>query len=224
MATLGRDATRSTKTTTLLFSTVCFDGMSLVTMHDGSMVRMRDLKLGDQVIVARSLKNGKFRYRSSPLLAMDIYQKYTRHASVQYLAIHVASNITISPLHITPAHSLLVTKNEQNRENFLFASEVNVDDYLHSITMGEHRSTAKVRVSRIESVELFDAYAPLTMEGNLVVNNLVVSCYGSFSHATGHCIKLFRRWFLFSLFHIHLRGSVESTKMDTWTLEHQSDL
>lgn len=196
--------------------------MSLVTMHDGSMVRMRDLKLGDQVIVAHSLKNGKIQYRSSPLLAIDIYQKYTRQTSVQYLAIYVASNMTVSPLHITAAHSLLVTKKDQTRENFLFASEVNVDDYLHSITMGEHRSAAKVRVSRIESVELFDAYAPLTMEGNLVVNNLVVSCYGSFSHATGHWVKMFRRWFLFSLF--HLSGSVESANGDTWTIEHQSDL
>jgi len=33
------------------------------------------------------------------------------------------------------------------------------------------------------NVGLFDAYTPLTMKGNIIVNHLVISCYGTFSHS-----------------------------------------
>ena len=39
------------------------------------------------------------------------------------------------------------------------------------------------------------AYAPLTMEGNIVVEGVLASCYGSFDHDLAHIAMAPIRWF-----------------------------
>ncbi|CAF3710654.1 unnamed protein product [Rotaria sp. Silwood1] len=206
--TTTTSTTTTTTTTTATVRTrapsanaeVCFDGSSLLMKNDGSWIEMRNLKIDDQVLVTYETWNNNIQLRWSPILAIDIYQKYRHHLPIQYLEIYTVINNTISHLHITPSHSLLVTKKYSAEAEYIFASEVHIGDCLHTTT-NNHAAIVKVEVTQIKHVYLFDAYAPLTFEGNLIVNNVVVSCYGTFKHSIGHLIKLPRRCLLYYLLH-----------------------
>jgi hypothetical protein len=160
---------------------------------DGTKVLMRDLKLKDVVLVAKQTDHGII-LGYSQILALDIYQKWDTSSSIDYLEIHTGDNDE-DPLYITPTHSLLIRKQDRSIQEYLFASEAEIIDYLY-VTDHDYQSVIEVPISRIRSIKQFDAYAPLTFEGSIVVNNKVVSCYGTFSHSTGHLIKMPRRYWL----------------------------
>jgi len=150
--------------------------------------------VGDEVLVAHFNTNGSIELRSSPILAIDVYQYYNRLSPVHYREIYTTVNSTA--LHITSSHSLLVRKKYKTYAEYLFAHQVDIGDYLYFIKEDD-RLTNEVRVTHIDDIMLFDAYAPLTFEGNIIVNHLIVSCYGTFTHSTGHLVKMVRRWWLY---------------------------
>ena len=167
---------------------------------------MTDLAVGDEVLVTSHDAKGDLAIRSSRLLAMDIYQHHDRHSPISYRKIYTTANT--SALQITRSHSLLVRKKHQFHFQYRFASEAEVGDSLYMVIVNNHL-IEEVAVTGIEEVHLFDAYAPLTFEGNLVVNHLVVSCYGTFTHSTGHLVKMARRWWLRS--HLSLASFFQSS-------------
>ena len=172
---------------------MCFDGNSLVRKSDGRWVRMKDLIVGNEVMVTYMDTNGLLNVRSSKLLALDIFQKLDRRSPIHYLEIITSENT--SALHLTPHHSLLVKKKYHLKTKYRFASQVNIGDHLY-LCKSNNDFTEEVLVTDIYDVELFDAYAPLTMEGNIIVDHLVVSCYGTFSHSFVHFLRTPRRWWL----------------------------
>ena len=44
-------------------------------------------------------------------------------------------------------------------------------------------------------VPIPDAFVPLTMEGNIVVDGVLASCYGSYNHDLAHIAMTPMRWF-----------------------------
>ena len=155
---------------------------------------MRHLTLEDQVLVVTQSSDGNLKLGYSRLLALDVYQKWNTSSSIDYLEIKTLNNNEVS-LYITPAHSLLVRRKHQLEKEYLFASEVDVDDFLYQ-TINNHQSLIETPITEINKVKQYDAYAPLTFEGNLIVNERVVSCYGTFTHSTGHLVKMPRRYWL----------------------------
>ncbi|CAF0736866.1 unnamed protein product [Rotaria sordida] len=185
--------TTPTATTTTTKRPICFDGDGFLVKEGGSRVKIRDIKIGDQILVAYETAIQGVKLRSSPVLAVDIFQKYNNGSSVDFLEIQVESNVRFKPLHITPRHSLLVKKEHDVQVKYLFASQVQIGDYLYLVE-DDYLSAIQARVTSIKNVQLFDAYAPLTLEGTLVVNDVVVSCYGTYVHSFVHLIMAPRRW------------------------------
>lgn len=176
-----------------LYFSGCFDGDALVEKSDGRRVKMKDLIIGDELLVTVMDANGRLKIRPSKLLALDLFQQYDRRSPIHYLEIITSKNT--SALHLTPHHSLLVKKKYHSKAKYRFASQVNIGDQLY-LSQSNRDSPEEVIVTEINDVELFDAYAPLTMEGNLIVDHLVVSCYGTFSHSFAHFLRTPRRWWL----------------------------
>lgn len=156
---------------------------------------MKEVKIGDLVLVAHFNDDGIIELRPSPLLAIDVYQHYDNLSPIYYREIYTIING--SALHITPSHSLLVRKKHKLYSEYLFASEIDIGDELYFVNE-DNQSTIPVRIIQINDVIHFDAYAPLTLQGNLIVNHFLVSCYGTFTHHVGHFIKMPRRWWLYS--------------------------
>ena len=156
---------------------------------------MNEVKIGDSVVVAHFDENRNIELRSSRILAVDVYQHSDHRSPIHYRQIYTTMNG--SALHITPSHSLLGRKKHKSYSEYLFAADIDIGDDLYFVNE-DNRLTISVRITQINDVILFDAYAPLTLEGNLIVNHFLVSCYGTFTHHLGHWIKMPRRWWLYS--------------------------
>lgn len=170
---------------------MCFHGETVVSKEDGSSVKMRDLVVGDRILV---LGTDQATLIWSIVLAIDTYQLYDTTNPIEYLVL----NTTFGgpALHITPEHSLLIRKHDEFYPRFVFAREVQVEDSMY--VADSRLKIREVPVTSITKKLFYDAYAPLVFEGNLLVNNAVVSAYGSFSHALAHyIIKAPRRWWLY---------------------------
>lgn len=167
----------------------------MILKSDGSWISINQLKKGDLVSVAHFDENGNIKLHPSPILAIDVYQYFNAHSPIHYREIFTQTNESV--LHITPSHSLLARKKHKIYAEYLFAEDLEIGDDLYFVKENK-QSIVPMRVTDINDVMLFDAYAPLTLEGNVIVNEYVVSCYGTFDHHLGHLIKLPRRWWLYS--------------------------
>ena len=139
--------------------TICFSGSALVNLKDGGTIPMRDLKLGDEVMVA----DGRYERVYS-------FGHYQPEVSAEYLQISFSDeSASNSPLEISPDH-LLFTSDHRAVE----ASSVRVGD-----TVMKASGEALVVVS-IRKVSQQGAYAPFTPSGVLAVNGVLASCYIGF--------------------------------------------
>ena len=171
---------------------MCFHGETLVLKEDGSEGKMRDLAAGDRILVSGEDHST---VKWSTVLAVDVYQQYNAKKPVEYLEIHTSSSML--PLHITPSHSLLVKRDGDVRPQYVFAHQALVGDSIYMLSDGT-TTLGAVNITEIRKTVFYDAYAPLTFEGNLIVNRIVVSTYGTLQHELAHhLIKAPRRWYLY---------------------------
>ncbi|UJR06987.1 hypothetical protein I4U23_011275 [Adineta vaga] len=180
---------------------ICFDGSGLLVKEDGSRIKIRDVKIGDEILVAHHRRNKQIEIRSSPILAMDIFQKYNNDSPIDYLEILFESNVNIKPLQITPKHSLLIKKKNQSQPIYIFAEQVQIGDYLYLMRNYVYLPI-EAKIVQKNHIKLFDAYAPLTLEGTLIVNDVIVSCYGTLKHSFVHLLMTPRRWLLYSIYQV----------------------
>jgi hypothetical protein len=100
----------------------------------------------DEVLVAYQSSDNDITLGYSRLIALDIYQKLDNSSSIDYLEIHTEKKDNEDPLYKTPTHSLLVRKKYPSEKEYLFASEVEIDDYLY-LTTSNYQSVIEVQVN-----------------------------------------------------------------------------
>ncbi|CAF0973804.1 unnamed protein product [Didymodactylos carnosus] len=166
-------------------------GTRRVLKEDGSSCSMKYLNVGDRILVSSYSSDNKLITKYSTVLAIDVYQYFDLKSPVEYLEIHT-SLTNLQPLHITAAHSLLVKKQNSTGEKYLFAREIHSGDSIYLVN--KENMVEEVHVTEVKQTTSYDAYVPLTYEGTLVVNQALVSCYGTVTHNVGHLIKAPRRW------------------------------
>ena len=149
---------------------------------------MSEILVGDTVLVKRD-------DAIVPSTVLATFQHY-RHA-IRFVDIYTAESTT--PLRLTPLHSLLVLSKQGKNGHYSFAQDVSVGDFVVAADLHP------LRVIDVQELFMYDdyVYAPLTFEGNLVVNGLVASCYGTYSHATMHLLTIPLRWWYLALFEFH---------------------
>ncbi len=94
------------------------------------------------------------------------------------------------PLRLTPSHSILTKKN--NEFYYDFAYNIAIDDLILSSKL------KPVRVINIKEIILYNQTisTPLTFEGNIIVNNLIGSCYATYTHKFMHILTTpIRYWY-----------------------------
>jgi hypothetical protein len=149
---------------------------------------MSDLVVGDLVFVKS--KNDVI---TSPILA--IFRHY--RSSIRFLDIYTTESTV--PLRLTPLHSLLVLSKYDKRKRYLFAQDVSIDDVVFSSDL------RPLRVIDVKETLIYDdsGYAPLTFEGNIIVNDIIASCYATHEHSMMQLITTPIRWWFFVLFEFH---------------------
>lgn len=147
----------------------CFPGSSSVTLQDGSTKAVKDLQTGDKVLAADD--DGKPIYTD---FIMFIDQDSTTRRLFYVIETDSGQKIVL-----TAAHLLFVGHNStdmEKRRSAIFASEVQPGQKV--FVFDDERSRLEpVTVKRIYTEEHEGSFAPVTVQGTVVVDQVLASCY-----------------------------------------------
>jgi len=155
----------------------------MVTLENGAHLTIRNLHVGDRVRINS--------YKTSEILA--VFRHY--RSSILFIELHSTSNVS-KPLRLTPAHSILMRKPHDRVEQYRFARDISVGDFVFFASTRQ-----MMKVIELREILYFEeyAYAPLTFEGTIVTNNMMASCYATYSHSIMHMIMTPIRWWYWFL-------------------------
>ncbi|XP_053734012.1 indian hedgehog signaling molecule a [Synchiropus splendidus] len=170
----------------------CFPGDAVVTLEDGGVKQMRDLRPGDRVLASDG--GGRLLY-STVLSFLDHRPNVTKIFNV--IVTDVGLNLTV-----TPAHLMFVTDCAAGPSGpvslgaglrTVFASEIRPGQCV--VTSQGEETTLGV-VTLVEERRSAGLYAPLTQHGSIVVDKILASCYAAVdSHSLAHWVLAPLRFF-----------------------------
>ena len=154
----------------------CFPESATAQREDGRKVRMKDLKVGDRVLTLDRYQQPTY----SEVTMMMHRQTNVTVADYIRLTTHANKTLTLSMYHLIP-----VSQPNSSRTEFIFTKDVR--PHFHRVLVYEDHgggggSTSQSLVTSVEMVERRGAYAPLTNEGTIVVDDVYASCYASFPY------------------------------------------
>lgn len=157
---------------------------------------MRDVSIGDRLLVAPD--------QYSPVLTFFVQQQ--QGPSINYLRVSTSE----STLEITPSHLILMRRrlDGSNLPRYLRASRLRPGDHIFSIERQSNETMKPVEVIQVEHhVRRADAFAPVTAEGTLIVDDIQVSCYANYEyHSLIHLVLLpYRLWYAVSSHILNLK-------------------
>lgn len=146
----------------------CFPGSSTVTLQDGTQKAVKDLQSGDRVLAADTEGNPIY---TDFIMFLD--QESTTRRLFYVIETDSGQKITL-----TAAHLLFVGHNstDEERMSAIFASEVQRGQKVFVLD-AERRQLEPVTVKRIYTQEHQGSYAPVTVQGTMVVDQVLASCY-----------------------------------------------
>ncbi|XP_031148839.1 sonic hedgehog protein A [Sander lucioperca] len=146
----------------------CFPGSSTVTLQDGTKKAVKHLQTGDRVLAADD--DGNPIYTD---FIMFIDQDSTTRRLFYVIETDSGQKITL-----TAAHLLFVGHNttEEERMSAIFASQVQSGQKVF-VFDAERSRLEPVTVKRIYTEEHEGSFAPLTVQGTVVVDQVLASCY-----------------------------------------------
>lgn len=146
----------------------CFPGSSTVTLQDGTKKSVEHLRTGDRVLAADDDGNPTY---------TDFIMFVDRDSTTRRL-FHVIETDSGQKITLTAAHLLYVARNSTHGGGVsaVFASQVRPG---HKVMVSDPRRSRlrPVTVTRIYTQEHVGSYAPVTVQGNVVVDEILASCY-----------------------------------------------
>ncbi len=159
----------------------CFAGHTTVRLSTGETKPMSQLQVGDRVLSLNS--DGYLEYS-------DVMMFMHRNPGLrsQFLRIHTASGNNIT---ITPSHLILRWQKFSNMSPYeadpVYARDVRVNETLLISGHSADKEVYTDRITKIETIYETGVYAPLTVTGTIVVNDVIASCYAViFSQRLAH--------------------------------------
>uniref|UniRef100_A0A8C4QK54 Hedgehog protein n=2 Tax=Eptatretus burgeri TaxID=7764 RepID=A0A8C4QK54_EPTBU len=184
----------------------CFPGTSWVRVSTGKKRLLKDLRPGDRVLAAD--QGGR-----------PVYSDFITFLDVQSTAKNLFLRVlTMNPrrrLLLTPAHLVFVSTGRAWRPGARFASGVRPGYFVETLPRGPGWKLQVAKVESVSMVQAHGAYAPLTTHGNILVDDVLASCYAAVElHSVAHVALAPLRWaFTF--------GSAFSSPSSNSTEEHQ---
>lgn len=171
-------------------SSGCFALDSIVQTEKDGPKAIGDVKIGDRILSINS--NGEPIF-SEVILFLDREVNQTR----EFVQIKTDGGAT---LRVTPAHLVPVWKPHQHETKYLFADEVEENDFL---LVNVNNNLEPQRVTEVRAILSRGFIAPLTREGTVVVNSIAASCYAlvnsqSLAHISFmpyRTMKTIKNWF-----------------------------
>lgn len=155
----------------------CFPANAYVRREDGEQILIKNVKIGDKLLTLN--------HQGSPIYS-EVNMMMHRQPNVvvkDYVKISTEAGKTI----VLSLHHLIAISNiNSSTQQFIFGKDI-IPRHHHILTYDEKGGVARSRVLSKEYATELGAFAPLTMEGTLVVNDVYASCYSEFpSHMISH--------------------------------------
>lgn len=145
-------------------SSGCFALNSTVQTENGEIRRLSQLKVGEKILSVND--KGETVY-SEVIMFLDRDVNQTR----DFVQIRTRSGATV---RTTPAHLLPVWKPHLHETKYLYADQVEENDFL---LVNVNNNLEPQRVTEVRAIRLRGFIAPLTREGTIVVDSIAASCY-----------------------------------------------
>ena len=146
----------------------CFPATATVRLEDGSQKAMRDVRLGDRIMVARA--DGSLGYEE---VYLNTHKDSVSSAPYVELALASGRSLTLSPRHFIPvAAGPASAWAEQVAKG---ANEIAVGDIVWS--RADDGQMVPDEVAAVRTTVAVGAYNPLTMNGTIVVDGVVASAH-----------------------------------------------
>ena len=197
----------------------CFASFSTVVTESGENRKMSDLRVGDRVLAVDI--NGVYTF--SPVI-LFLHRDPERSSQFYVIRTNTGHTLTLTASHLIFAMvyndnyedddtfndnikydeitSSAIYNYENNKVGFesfqaMYASNVREGDLVLIRNSSNNTGLSTARVVNVETRVLSGVYAPLTAQGNLVVDNVLVSCYAlTSSHTMAHlAFAPLRMWY-----------------------------
>lgn len=150
----------------------CFPEASFVRLEGGRTKTMKELRIGDKVAAMDA--SGRLVY-SKVVTFLDIKP----NSSSTFITIQTKN--PAAEVAITESHLIYQINKHALQETALFARDLKVGDFVYVRSgTGLEKFTAG-RVTSVKWSHGKGSYAPLTETGNIVVDNILCSCYAVIS-------------------------------------------
>ncbi|XP_022784474.1 sonic hedgehog protein-like isoform X1 [Stylophora pistillata] len=156
----------------------CFPEIASVRLEGGRTKTMKELKIGDKVAAMDT--SGRIVY-SRVVTFLDIKP----NTSSEYLSIQTRN--PEAEVTITESHLIYQLNKHSPLESVRFARDLRVGDFVYVRNGAGLEKFTAGRVSGVKRSTAKGAYAPLTETGNILVDNVLCSCYAVISnHELAH--------------------------------------
>lgn len=150
----------------------CFPGSSTVTLQDGTKKAVKDLRTGDRILAADDDGNPIFTD-----FIMFIDQDSTTRRIFYVIETDSGQKITLTAAHLLyVGHNSTEDEEEEGLMSAVFASQVRPGQKV-LVFDERRRGLEPVTVKRIYTQEHEGSFAPVTVQGTVVVDEVLASCY-----------------------------------------------
>lgn len=153
----------------------CFPGSSTVTLQDGTKKAVQDLRTGDRILAADD--DGKPIFTD---FIMFIDQDSTTRRMFYVIETDSGQKITLTAAHLLfVGHNSTEDEEDEEEEGLMsavFASQVRPGQKV-LVFDERRRGLEPVTVKRIYTQEHEGSFAPVTVQGTVVVDEVLASCY-----------------------------------------------
>jgi MYXO-CTERM domain-containing protein len=146
----------------------CFPATATVRLEDGSQKSMRDVRLGDRIMVARA--DGSLGYEE---VYLNTHKDSVSSTPYVELALASGRSLTLSPRHFIPVAAGPASSWADHVAKG--ANEIAVGDIVWS--RADDGRMAPDEVAAVRTTVAVGAYNPLTMNGTIVVDGVVASAH-----------------------------------------------
>lgn len=156
----------------------CFSADSTVKLENGFDLQVKNLKIGNKVQVMT--QDGKIGY-SEVIMFADYKPSIPQISHILIETEKPAKRITL-----TPSHLIFTSNSTGTQITAKQAGAVSPGEFVLVSSDGE---LVPSKVQRVSTVELTGMVAPVTMEGNLIVDGVLSSCYAMIKdHEVAHLV------------------------------------
>ena len=151
----------------------CFPEDATVRLEGGRTKTMKELQVGDKV-AGMDVVTGRIVY-SRVLTFLDIKPNSNK------AFITIRTKTPAAEVAITESHLIYQLNKQAQQETAVFARDIKVGDFVYVRKGTALEKFTAGRVAAIYWSRGQGAYAPLTETGNIIVNNVLCSCYALIS-------------------------------------------